>query len=176
MKKGITEAGPLRVHNKELLVPVFDARSDEFQTYQSIPPDGAPKKFPPDGVKKGGYVVVGLRTTIRQAVAKKDESPFVICEGYATGYAIYKATFLDYHVISAMDCGNLQPVAEAMRRRYPLRKIIIAADNDIKDDGSNPGVESANRGRASGAGGCLGRYTAAGGLLGLVELERRRCC
>jgi hypothetical protein len=47
--------------------------------------------------------------------------------------------------LAAIDCGNMLEVARIMRRRFPLMPIIIAADNDPKDDGTNPGLRDANK-------------------------------
>jgi len=46
-------------------------------------------------------------------------------------------------VIAAMDAGNLMPVAEALRARFPAADLVLVADNDAKPDrDSNPGVEA----------------------------------
>jgi putative DNA primase/helicase len=47
----------------------------------------------------------------------------------------------DALTVAAIDAGNLLPVAEVMRRKYPQAQIIIAADNDHQQD------EQANTGR-----------------------------
>lgn len=63
-----------------------------------------------------------------------------ICEGYATGASIHEAT--GHAVAVAFDSGNLKPVAEALRRKYPETKLIICADNDQWTEG-NPGTTKA---------------------------------
>jgi putative DNA primase/helicase len=42
-----------------------------------------------------------------------------------------------------MDAGNLETVAQAIRKLSPNAELIILADNDIKTDGSNHGVTAA---------------------------------
>ena len=68
-----------------------------------------------------------------------------IAEGISTGYSVH--VLADYApVLCAISAGNLEPVAVAVRRKFPgLKKLVIAADNDIKTDGSNVGVEYATR-------------------------------
>jgi putative DNA primase/helicase len=56
----------------------------------------------------------------------------------------------DYTVIAAMDAGNLLPVAEALRSRFPEADLVIAADNDDKPGRTaNPGVEAARKAAAA---------------------------
>ena len=136
VKKAIKSINQLKIDKKDLLVPIYNARTDEFQTVQRIKPDGF-KLFPPDAVTTGGYHLVGRQWPR----GKGGRQPIVICEGYATGYAIHVSALLENFVISAMGSGNLKAVATALRARFPLpREIIIAADND---DGDNPGVKAA---------------------------------
>jgi putative DNA primase/helicase len=65
----------------------------------------------------------------------------LICEGYATGASIHMATGLP--VAIAFDCGNLQPVAEILHKRYRDARILICADDDFLTDG-NPGISKAS--------------------------------
>jgi putative DNA primase/helicase len=45
-----------------------------------------------------------------------------------------------------MDAGNLMPVAEALRARFPAADLVLVADNDTKPDrDTNPGVEAARK-------------------------------
>lgn len=141
VRKNIRNVGPLKAENGDLIVPVFNALTDDFQTYQRIDPDGG-KLFPKDGVKKCGYAMPG---TIAARTTLNGDGPIIICEGYATADAVRAVTF--GCVIAALDCGNIQSVVEAIRKRFPLREIIIAADNDADPakPGINPGVNAANK-------------------------------
>jgi putative DNA primase/helicase len=59
----------------------------------------------------------------------------------------------DALTVAAIDAGNLLPVAEVMRRKYPQAQIIIAADNDHHQNGeANTGREAAEKAALSVAG------------------------
>ena len=64
----------------------------------------------------------------------------MIAEGFATAASIREATGLP--VVIAFDCGNLGPVAKAIRSWLPLACIAIAADDDHSTEG-NPGLSKA---------------------------------
>jgi phage/plasmid primase-like uncharacterized protein/predicted transcriptional regulator len=64
----------------------------------------------------------------------------VIAEGFATAASIHAAT--GQTVLTAFTCGNLKPIAEAVRQKHPHAKIIVAADDDRKTRG-NPGIRDA---------------------------------
>lgn len=64
----------------------------------------------------------------------------LVAEGYATGASLHMAT--GYPVACAFDAGNLQAVAEALRKRYKHALILICADDDAFTEG-NPGVTAA---------------------------------
>ena len=74
-----------------------------------------------------------------------DTAQIIIAEGYATAASVYEAT--GYPTVVAFDAGNLRPVAEVLREKYPSAQIIIAADNDVRKPGSsttiNIGIEKA---------------------------------
>jgi putative DNA primase/helicase len=77
------------------------------------------KEFWPVGLaKKGFFHLIGTPTWI-----------VLVAEGYATAASVHEATGLPVAV--AFDAGNLAPVAAALRKRYKLVKILIAADDDI---------------------------------------------
>ena len=135
-RKGITELHGTRVWNGLVVVPMYGAAG--MVGLQFIAEDGA-KRFLTGTAKEGAYF----------PIATKDESKktLVICEGFATAVAIRVAT--GFPVIAAFDAGNLQPVAVAMRAKYPDAEIIIGADCDqwtTRQDGSawNPGIEKAH--------------------------------
>ena len=108
-----------------LMLPIINAEG-EIRSLERIYPDGQ-KRFMPGGEKKGNFCVIG-----------ELEDKAFLCEGYATGASIYEAT--GRPVIVAFDCHNLKPVADALRDRV---KLICVADNDEKENGSNPGLECA---------------------------------
>lgn len=83
------------------------------------------------GEKQGAHFVIGNPAS---------SDALVFGEGYSTCATIYEAT--GYCVIAAMDAGNLLPVAQAYRERYPEKAILFAADNDRHTAG-NPGLTKA---------------------------------
>jgi putative DNA primase/helicase len=144
-KKKITHVGNLKVDKDgNLVVPIYDAMTDEFQAIQLIDPNGM-KRYLKNGVKVSSYAIWGNRRTIGAAAKNpRHEGRIVITEGVATAAKIADSTTGTW-VLAAMDCDNLLPVAAAMRERFPLREVIIAADFDVKPDGRNPGLAGATR-------------------------------
>ena len=99
-----------------------------LHSLQTITPDGD-KRFMTGGRVKGCYYSIG-----------KPVGVLIVCEGYATGASINECT--GDAVAVAFNAGNLEPVAAALRAKYPSLKIIIAADDDHLTDG-NPGTNKA---------------------------------
>jgi putative DNA primase/helicase len=54
-------------------------------------------------------------------VCDNADGPLVIAEGYATAASIHEATGLA--TVAAISCGNLLAVAEALRDRFPHRRV-----------------------------------------------------
>lgn len=72
----------------------------------------------------------------------KQSGPTRRSSAEATGYA----------VVVAFNAGNLEPVAKAMRQKYPAARLIVAADDDYKtaqERGFNPGLRDAGKAAAS---------------------------
>lgn len=140
IKKKITR-GNLRQDGGRLLVPLYSVGfglTRKLWNIQTIDETGF-KLFSQGARIKGCYHSIGRPIPLKI-------HPFVLCEGYATGYTLYRA--LGWPVICAMNAGNLLPVARAMRWRYKFAPFLFAADNDrwtIKQDGTpqNPGIEYA---------------------------------
>lgn len=127
-KKQIKPFG-LKLHSDgRLIAPLFDI-SGNIQSLQFIDDDGT-KRFLTGGKKKGGFFPMG----------DLDRKPIIICEGVATGASIYEA--YGSHTIVAFDSGNLLPVAQIIREKYPHHEIVIAGDDDFKNE-VNTGKESA---------------------------------
>lgn len=87
-----------------------------------------------DGTKR--FVFGGRVQGCYHEISKVAGSPLIICEGVATGLSLFEAT--GWSVVAAMNCGNLMPVAKALRKLWPDRMIILAADNDQFTE-DNPG-------------------------------------
>ena len=116
-----------------LVLPIIDIEG-RLRSLQFIDQDRQ-KRFLTGGQKKGCFILVN-----DPEYAKR----IVICEGYATA-ATLAENMPDATVIAALDAGNLQPVAEAIRKKYPDADLVIACDNDRATKG-NPGL---NKGRAA---------------------------
>lgn len=126
-----------------LLVPLRDAKG-ALHSLQAIFPErdavlARDKDYLPGGEKRGCYHAIG-----------KPAGVILVAEGYATGASLHEAT--GHAVAVAFDCGNLKPVAEALRAKYPEARLIVCADNDQFTEG-NPGVTKGREAtEAAGAG------------------------
>ncbi len=112
-----------------LLIPARDEHG-QLHTLQFIGPDGA-KRFLSGGRIAGCYCPIG-----------RPLDSLLICEGYATGATLYAAT--GRAVAVCFSAGNLQPVASALRAKFPDMSLIIVADNDVMTPG-NPGLTRATQ-------------------------------
>lgn len=133
IKKGISPHG-LYQSGDLLLVPMRDAQG-KLWGLQSINAQGD-KRFPKGGKKKGCFHLIG---TLGEML--------YICEGYATGASVHEAT--GEAVAVAFDAGNLLPVADALRDKYPDAAIVIAGDND------KTGIEKATQAALVCGGSCV---------------------
>jgi len=93
------------------------------------PQEGTDKKGLFGGRRKGCYFAIG-----------KPDGVLIVCEGFATGASIHECT--GHAVAVAFNAGNLEPVAVALRAKYPALMIVIAADDDHATAG-NPGMTRA---------------------------------
>lgn len=119
-----------------LLIPIRDADRNIISIQAYFPdgenPLGRDRDYMPGALKSGGFFVIGS--------IKPSTEIVVVCEGYATGWAVHNAT--GYPVVVAFDAGNLPSVAKITRTKLPDAKIIIAADNDQWGE-KNAGVKKA---------------------------------
>lgn len=141
VKKKIDPSG-IKQSGKALIIPVYDDQ-EKITSLQQILPDGT-KKFMPGGKIQGGFFPIGSPGL--------DDTVY-IAEGLATGTSIHGAT--SKPCVIAFNSGNLKLVAQIFKDRYPDKKIIVAADNDLETEkrtGSNPGrVYGEEAARAIGA-------------------------
>lgn len=133
--KAVTAYGNLLESEAGDLVITLQDAAGKVWSYQTIDCLGD-KLFRPGGKVTGCFYWV----------CDRKDGPVVICEGYATGATIHQAT--GWATACAMNCGNLEAVATALREANPGRPMIIAADNDRftkKPDGEpwNPGMAKA---------------------------------
>ena len=135
-RKGVSAFG-LKEDQGNLIVQLKNAEG-QLRGFQAIAPDGQ-KTFARGMEKKGNFHLIGAD--------EKDlsQGEILLCEGYATGASLHMAT--GKAVAVAFDSGNLLPVAEAIRAKYPNAAITICADNDhsIQREGKpyNVGLEKA---------------------------------
>lgn len=111
-KKQVNPYG-LFISGDGLIIPMTDGY--EICNYQEIKPDGT-KLFLKGAKKQGAWFEITGDDTI------------LICEGYATGASLHKAT--GHTIVVAFDAGNLVAVAPKIKEKYPKSTIIICADND----------------------------------------------
>ena len=144
--KGIDSAPGLRSAPDDrgrpvLLVPMWTDKM-KLKSIQRIWPDGR-RLFIKGAPVKGLYTTIGAQEFKRTG----PKGALYVCEGWATGWSIHKAT--QGAVIVAFSDHGLKVVGKIMRSKYPDARIIMAADNDrwkpIPRDGKNvnPGVFAA---------------------------------
>ncbi|MFL9876638.1 LPD7 domain-containing protein [Paraburkholderia megapolitana] len=117
VRKGVINHGLKLDRHGNLVMPLRDI-DDKLWSVQRISPDGN-KLFTKDGRTLACFSRVG---------ADNPAAPIVIAEGFATSASLYEITGLP--VVCALNAGNLKPVAEAFRAKFPDRPILIAGDND----------------------------------------------
>ena len=125
-RKHIAAIGIRRLRDM-LLIPARDS-GGVLHTLQFISPDGS-KRFLSGGRIAGCYYAMGRPAGV-----------LLLCEGYATGATLHQAT--GHAVAVAFNCGNLPAVARALRAKFPMQRILVCADNDMRTPG-NPGVTRA---------------------------------
>ncbi len=124
--KGIEPSNTVRFSNNlqgypSLVIPLYN-NEDELRSLQFISMEEGKtcKKFFPGGEKKGNYHLIGNLTD--------DKHVMFIGEGYATCASIYEA--IKKPTIVAFDAGNISVVLDNLKKRFPQRIFIVAADND----------------------------------------------
>ena len=120
-----------------LLVLRIEDVSGATRSLQHISADGA-KKLLRDGAKKACFIIVA---------GSLPADLIVIAEGFATATTA-SSQFPNASVLAAIDAGNLEPVALAIRRKHPAAEIVICADDDRLTQG-NPGLTKARAAAAA---------------------------
>jgi putative DNA primase/helicase len=134
-RKGLPPFG-IRQHGDALLVPMVDP-GFRLWNLQRIYPDGR-KLFLSGGRTEGLF---WPHRAFGQD-GRPSAGPLVIGEGFATMAAVHHATGLG--VVAAMSARNLETVARAMRKLFPSRTLIVAADDD-RHLAENIGLNAARR-------------------------------
>ncbi|HBX2579169.1 TPA: DUF927 domain-containing protein [Klebsiella pneumoniae] len=139
--KGLTGFKYPLMPDGSLLLELVD-ESGAVAAAQTITPHGE-KRLLTGSAKRGAYHAVN---------APESPQSVLIAEGLATALSVHLMR-PDALTVAAIDAGNLLPVAEVMRRKYPQAQIIIAADNDHHQNGeANTGREAAEKAALSVAG------------------------
>ena len=136
----LAQGGSLTHYEAELIIPLKNINGD-IQTLQFIQENGN-KRFLVDAPVKGAFFAIDFWD---KPIHETLKNPVIICEGYATAATLYSLTHLP--TIAAMNSGNIKPVAEALKAKFPEIKLIIMADNDWQTEskrGFNPGLKAAN--------------------------------
>ena len=135
VRKGLPPFG-IRQHGNALLVPMVDP-GFRLWNVQRIYPDGR-KLFLSGGRTDGLLWPHGAFSQDGAPSA----GPLVIGEGFATMAAVHQAT--GHGVVAAMSARNLETVARAMRKLFPTRELIVAADDD-RHLSENVGLNAAQK-------------------------------
>ncbi|MBZ1808310.1 primase-helicase zinc-binding domain-containing protein [Klebsiella pneumoniae] len=143
--KGLTGFNYPLMPDGSLLLELVD-ESGAVTAAQTITAQGE-KRLIKGSAKRGAYYAVD---------ALERPQSVVIAEGLATALTCHLIR-TDALTVAAIDAGNLLPVAEVMRRKYPQAQIIIAADNDHQQGGpesggTNTGKDAAEKAALSVAG------------------------
>lgn len=126
----------IRQHGNALLVPMVDC-GFRLWNVQRVYPDGR-KLFLSGGRTDGLFWSLGAFVQDGRPSA----GPLVIGEGFATMAAVHHAT--GHGIVAAMSARNLETVACTMRKLFPSRTLIVAADDD-RHLSENIGLQAAQR-------------------------------
>ncbi|MEX6313320.1 primase-helicase zinc-binding domain-containing protein [Providencia manganoxydans] len=113
-----------------LIIPLLDGNGT-ITAAQTIKPNGE-KRLLLDSAKNGSYYPINEPVNVHTVI---------IAEGLATAMTCHLIQ-PEAHTVAAIDASNLIHVAKVMRTKYPESKIIIAGDNDSKNE-VNTGKEKA---------------------------------
>ncbi len=109
-KKGVPNYAVKINERGDLLVPGRDAEG-HIHTLQTITPDG--KLFEKGGLKAGMFHTIDSGEKIAKG------GPILIAEGYATAASAHMASNMP--TVAAFDASNLEPVAKALKAKYPQK-------------------------------------------------------
>jgi putative DNA primase/helicase len=127
--KGIQPNG-VRQRDFELIIPV--SINGKLTSLQMINSDGS-KRFMKNGAMRAGHYIIG---------DAPNAQILCIAEGFATASTIHETTGLT--TATAFNASNLEPVAKAIRKKYPDHVLIICGDDDVNTLG-NPGRTKAQQ-------------------------------
>ncbi len=117
---------------KDQIAIAYTDVNGNFKTMQMIGADGG-KLFYSGAEKRGTMVLMGENTSDK----------ILLGEGVSTVKSVYD--LIGGFCVASGDCGNLLPVAQELRKRYPSKEIVILADNDQYKPPKNAGIEAAKK-------------------------------
>jgi hypothetical protein len=126
---GITPKGISQL-KEMLLIPMSETGTGTPASLQLIFPDGTKRFLTGTGAIPGPLY----------HVIKGTGSILYVVEGWKTGMSVHEAT--GANVVVAFSSGRLPAVAEALRKQFPKREIVIAGDFG---NGSGKAIEAARR-------------------------------
>ncbi len=130
-KKGVPGYGVKVNERGDLLVPGRDVNG-HIHTLQTITSEG--KLFEKGGLKAGMFHTIDPGEKIAKG------GPILVAEGYATAASAHMASNMP--TVVAFDASNLEPVAKALKAKYPKSSIVLVSDNDHHLE-KNVGIEKA---------------------------------
>ncbi|QCJ70780.1 DNA primase [Providencia heimbachae] len=120
--KGFESTTVTLLADGSLIIPLMDA-DGTITAAQTIKPTGE-KRLLLDSAKNGSYYPINEPVNVFTVI---------IAEGLATAMTC-QLIQPEAHTVAAIDAGNLTHVAKVMRTKYPESQIIIAGDNDSKNE------------------------------------------
>ncbi|ETT03830.1 DUF927 domain-containing protein [Providencia sp. PROV188] len=120
--KGFESTTVTLLADGSLIIPLIDT-DGTITAAQTIKPNGE-KRLLLDSTKNGSYYPINEPVNV---------STVIIAEGLATAMTC-QLIQPEAHTVAAIDAGNLTHVAKVMRTKYPESQIIIAGDNDSKNE------------------------------------------
>lgn len=128
--------GNKQTEKDAMIFPLY--KNDEIVSLQAI----FSKRVPKNGKMLDKFLLGGAEKQGVHGILGELTHTILICEGWATGATLYESTQL--YTIVAIDAGNIIHVAKEIRKKYPLHRIIICADNDQYKK-SNTGIKAAEK-------------------------------
>ncbi|TNV00121.1 MULTISPECIES: TOPRIM and DUF927 domain-containing protein [Providencia] len=120
--KGFQGVDMVLLADGSLIIPLLDGNGT-ITAAQTIKPNGE-KRLLLDSTKNGSYYPINEPVNV---------STVIIAEGLATAMTCHLLN-PEAYTVAAIDASNLIHVAKVMRTKYPESQIIIAGDNDSKNE------------------------------------------
>ncbi|HFG7030367.1 TPA: hypothetical protein ACGIK9_002852 [Acinetobacter baumannii] len=100
----------------------------DYQTFQFITPKFKKLYLGVPGTKQGTFHLISPHTMPEPG--RSTVANFIVCEGWATGMALFFLTEAKVQILVAWDASNIVNVVRNLRKLYPSARIWICGDND----------------------------------------------